>query len=140
MAGSNTAIWRDIYLANADALADAIDDAMARLAGVRAALLAGDGDTVATWNDAARDDRRRLLEADLAGGEVAELRVSVPNRPGVVAEVALALGRAGINIADMALHPAPDRMSGYIILWVPGPARAEAEALVAALGLPVARA
>jgi hypothetical protein len=31
-------------------------------------------------------------------------------------------------------------MSGYIILWVPGPARAEAEALVAALGLPVARA
>ena len=42
----------------------------------------------------ARDDRRRLLEADLAGGAVHELRVSVPNRPGVVAEIALALGRA----------------------------------------------
>jgi prephenate dehydrogenase len=140
VAGSNTAIWRDIYLANADALAGAIDDAMERLARVRATLLAGDADAVAGWNDAAGDDRRRLLEADLAGGEVAELRVSVPNRPGVVAEVALALGRAGINIADMALHPAPDRTSGYIILWVPGPARAEAEALVAGLGLPVAPA
>ena len=59
-----------------------------------------------SWNDAARDDRRRLLEADLAGGEVVELRVSVPNRPGVVAEVALALGRAPVNIVDMALYPA----------------------------------
>ena len=30
-------------------------------------------------------DRRRLLEAQLAGGELFELRASVPNRPGVVA-------------------------------------------------------
>jgi prephenate dehydrogenase len=141
VAGANTAIWRDIYLANADALIAAIDDATARLADVRATLAAGDGAAVATWNDAAREDRRRLLEADLAGGTVAELRVSVPNRPGVVAEVALALGRAGVNIVDMALYPAPDRSSGYIVLWIAGEERAaEAEALVAGLGLPVARA
>ena len=31
-----------------------------------------------------------------------------PNRPGIVAELALALGRAGVNIEDMALYPAPD--------------------------------
>ena len=48
---------------------------------------------IAAWNDGAGEDRRRLLEGDLAGSDVAELRVSVPNRPGVVAEVALALGR-----------------------------------------------
>jgi prephenate dehydrogenase len=141
VAGSNTAIWRDIYLANADALIDAIDDAMARLTAVRAALAAADGDAVAAWNDGAREDRRRLLEADLAGGTVVELRVSVPNRPGVVAEVALALGKASINIVDMALYPAPDRSSGYIVLWIAGAERAaQAEALVAGLGLPVARA
>ena len=70
-----------------------------------------------------------------------ELRVSVPNRPGVVAEVALALGAASINIVDMALYPAPDRSSGYIVLWIAGEERAaQAEALVAGLGLPVARA
>ena len=141
VAGSNTEIWRDIYLANADALIAAIDDATARLADVRALLAAADGDAVATWNDGARDDRRRLLEADLAGSEVHELRVSVPNRPGVVAEVALALGRGGVNISDMALYPAPDRSSGYIVLWIAGAERAaQAEALVAELGLPVARA
>ena len=141
VAGASTAIWRDIYLANADALIAAIDDATARLGEVRAALARGDGDAVAAWNDGAREDRRRLLEADLAGGSVAELRVSVPNRPGVVAEVALALGRGGVNISDMALYPAPDRSSGYIVLWIAGEERAaQAEALIAALDLPVARA
>ncbi len=34
VAGSNTAIWRDIYLANADALIDSIDDTVARLGDV----------------------------------------------------------------------------------------------------------
>jgi prephenate dehydrogenase len=141
VAGANTAIWRDIYLANSDALIAAIDDATARLAAVRTALERRDGDAVAEWNDDAREDRRRLLEEDLAGGTVAELRVSVPNRPGVVADVALALGRGGVNILDMALYPAPDRSSGYIVLWIAGEERAaQAEALVAGLGLPVARA
>jgi len=141
VAGANTEIWRDIYLANADALVDAIDDTVRRLTEVRGALLARDGGAVAAWNDGAREERRRLLEADLAGGEVHELRVAVPNRPGVVAEVALALGRAGVNILDMALYPASDMSSGTIALWVAGGGRAdEAQALVEALGLTVARA
>ncbi len=138
VAGSNTAIWRDIYLANADALVTAIDDAVERLGAFRALLDAQDGDAIAAWNDRARGDRRRLLEGDLAGGEVTELRVSVPNRPGVVAEVALALGHGGVNIHDMALYPAPDRSSGYIVLWIGGDGR-DAEALLAPLDLPVAR-
>jgi prephenate dehydrogenase len=140
VAGANTAIWRDIYLANADALVDAIDDTVSRLTEVRGALAARDGEAVAAWNEGAREERRRLLEADLAGGDVHELRVAVPNRPGVVAEVALALGRAGVNILDMALYPAADMSSGTIALWVAGERQAnEAQALVVALGLTVAR-
>jgi prephenate dehydrogenase len=140
VAGASTAMWRDVYLANADALVAALDDTVRRLGEVRALLAAGDGEGIAAWNDAAGQDRRRLLEADLAGTDVHELRVSVPNRPGVVAELALALGRAGVNIADMALYPAPDRSSGTVALWVAGaePA-AHAEGLVRALGLEVAR-
>jgi prephenate dehydrogenase len=140
VAGANTDIWRDIYLANADALVDAIDDTVRRLGEVRDALAAGDGAAVAAWNDGAREERRRLLEADLAGGEVHELRVAVPNRPGVVAEVALALGRAGVNILDMALYPASDMSSGTIALWVAGAERAdEAQGVLESLQLTVAR-
>jgi prephenate dehydrogenase len=65
----------------------------------------------------------------------------VPNRPGVVAEVALALGRAGVNILDMALYPASDMSSGTIALWIAGERMAtEAQELVEGLGLTVARA
>jgi prephenate dehydrogenase len=140
VAGASTAIWRDIYLSNADALVAAIDDTVRRLGDVRTALAGRDDGAVSAWNDAARDDRRRLLEADLAGGEVRELRVAVPNRPGVVAEVALALGRASVNIVDMALYPAADNTSGSIALWIAGDADArEAEELIGALGFTVAR-
>ena len=99
------------------------------------------GDGVTAWNDAARADRQRLLEAQLAGGTVHELRVSVPNEPGVVARLALELGRAGVNINDMALYPAPNQAEGVVALWIAGDEPAQrAEQLVEQLGFPVARA
>jgi prephenate dehydrogenase len=137
VAGAPTSIWRDIYTSNADALGAVLDETIERLRAVRATL--GDGGAVAQWNDAAREDRDRLLGASLTGEDVQELRVSVPNRPGVVAEVALALGRRSVNIVDMALYPAADNASGVIAIWVGGDA-APAERVVAELGLPVARA
>ncbi len=100
-----------------------------------------DGEALAAWNDGARQERRRLLESDLAGGPVHELRVGVPNRPGVIAEVALVLGRGGVNIADMALYPAADWSEGTVALWIAGDDDARrAEELLAELELPVARA
>jgi prephenate dehydrogenase len=112
---------------------------MERLGAFRSVLAAGDGDGIATWNDAAREDRRRLLESDLAGGEVHELRVQVSNRPGIVAEIALALGRASIDIVDMALYPTSGT-HGTIALWIRQGDLGQAQALVADLGLEAARA
>jgi prephenate dehydrogenase len=140
VAGAPSAIWTDIYLANRDALLDELDGTLDRLGTVRDALRTGDAEAITAWNDAAARDRRALLEAQLAGGELFELRVSVPNVPGVVAELALELGRAGVNIADMALYPAPDMSEGVIALWVAGEgAAARTEQLAAGLGHPVVR-
>jgi prephenate dehydrogenase len=141
VAGANSAIWTDIYLGNAEALVERIDDMVERLGQVRAALVAGDAAGITAWNDAAARDRRTLLEAGLEGGDVHELRASVPNRPGVVAEIALALGRAGVNIVDMALSPSADFRQGRVSLWVSGAEHAaRAETLIAELDIPVARA
>jgi prephenate dehydrogenase len=140
VAGANSAVWGGIYRANADALVAAIDDMIGRLTSARDMLAAGDDDGIAAWNDAAREDRRRLLESDLAGGEVHELRVLVPNRPGIVAEIALALGRATIDIVDLGLYPSSGS-HGTVALWIRGGVVAEqAERLVRDLGLEVARA
>ncbi|HEV2814692.1 MAG TPA: prephenate dehydrogenase/arogenate dehydrogenase family protein [Solirubrobacteraceae bacterium] len=140
VAGANSAIWTDIYLANRDALVERIEDTVARLSSVAAALRDGDAAAITSWNEAAAADRRALLEAGLEGGSVHELRASVPNRPGVIAEIALALGRAGVNIVDMALSPSADFRQGRVSLWVSGGEHAaRAEELIAGLGFPVAR-
>ena len=132
VAGSNPSIWGDIFAANADAVAAAIDDVVDRLGEARELIRLG------------RARRGRRLARRGGGGPPApaprsswraaplrELRVVVANRPGTVAELALALGEAGVNIEDMALHPAADMKSGAISLWVAGEEQAErAAALV----------
>ena len=135
VAGSNPSIWGDIFAANRDAVVAAIDDVVDRLGKARELILSGDTSEVAAWHAAAGADRRRLLETELSAGPLRELRVVVANRPGTVAELALALGEAGVNIEDMALHPAADMETGAISLWVGGEEQAErAAALVRELG------
>jgi prephenate dehydrogenase len=135
VAGANTAIWSDIYRSNRAAIAEEIRGFRRELDKVERRLEAGEVDD---WNDRAREDRRTLLEAGAAGGPVHELRLTVPNRPGIVAQVALELGRAGVNIADMALAPASDMRTGAMSLWIAGDAQAErARELIGGLGFPV---
>ncbi|HEY6779578.1 MAG TPA: prephenate dehydrogenase/arogenate dehydrogenase family protein [Thermoleophilaceae bacterium] len=123
VAGANTTMWADIYRANGEAIVAELRDYGHRLE--EAADLLERGEGIESWNDAARTARHALLETDAAGGVVHELRFTVPNRPGIVATVALALGKAGVNIVDLALAPAPDMRSGAMTLWIAGDAEAE---------------
>jgi prephenate dehydrogenase len=141
VAGASSSIWTDIYLSNRVALAAQIAEAIDRLGAIRDALLEGDAAAITAWNDAAAVDRRRLLEAQFAAGPLFELRASVPNRPGVIAQLSLELGRAGVNIADMALYPAADMSEGVVALWIAGQEEAQkAHDLVRRLGFPVSGA
>jgi prephenate dehydrogenase len=141
VAGANSAIWTDIYLSNADALGAAIAELEGRLGAIREMLGRGEAGAVGDWIEGAREDRDALLGAGMTGGSAHELRVQVPNRPGVVAEIALALGEAGVNIGDLVLSPSPDNSRGVIALWIGGeePA-ARADAILGGLGFQVLRA
>jgi prephenate dehydrogenase len=135
VAGANTAMWSDIYRSNRAAIVEEIRGFRRELDEVERRLDAGE---VEDWNDRARQDRRTLLEAGAADGPVHELRLTVPNRPGIVAQVALELGRAGVNILDMALAPASDMKTGAMSLWIAGDAQAgRARELISGLGFPV---
>jgi prephenate dehydrogenase len=141
VAGANPAIWGDIFAGNREAVAAEIDATIARLEEAADLLRSGDRDAVASWHEYAGKRRRELIDAEIAGGPLHELRVRVPNRPGIVAEVALELGRAGVNIEDMALYPAADMTSGAISLYIAGDDQAErAEGLIRELGHDVSRA
>jgi prephenate dehydrogenase len=136
VAGSNPALWAQIYTANRGALGGQIDDLVRRLGEVRALLDSGRRDGLEAWQQAAAQQRRALLEVGLVGTGVCEIRAPVPNRPGVVAQIALALGRAGINISDMSLAPEADNRTGLVALWVSAADAERAIALVAQLGYP----
>lgn len=136
VAGANTDIWTDIYRSNRGAIAEEIAAFRAELERIEALLADGD---LAEWNERARADRRALLESDVAGAPVHQLRLTVPNRPGIVAQVALELSKAGVNIVDLALAPADDMRSGAMTLWIAGDAEAaRATELIGELGFPVA--
>ena len=131
VAGANPPLWAQIYAANATALGEAVDRTIARLTALRGRL-----DDLEGWQEDVRR-RRAALERTPAGDALTELRVAVPNRPGIVAELALALGGAGIDIADMSLAPSADARTGIVGLWVAEPEAARARELVAARGVSV---
>ncbi|HEX8752769.1 MAG TPA: prephenate dehydrogenase/arogenate dehydrogenase family protein [Solirubrobacterales bacterium] len=135
VAGSNPEIWGDIFAANREAVAVSVESVARRLEEAAKLIREGDRDALAAWHGAAAEDRRRLVDAGGEAGPLRELRVVIPNRPGTMARLVLALGEAGVNIEDLALHPAPDMSSGAVSLWIAGEEPAERAAeIVRGLG------
>jgi prephenate dehydrogenase len=136
VAGANPPLWADIFLANRVALAEALRDQAGRLAEVERALERGDRDWLLRFIEGAAAGRERLRSARAEAVEAPwRLIVGVPNRPGVISEIAMALGHAHINIEDLALRPGVDGAAGELILLVSGEATAlEAARLVGSRG------
>jgi prephenate dehydrogenase len=133
VAGANPPLWAGIYESNREAVLQQLDATIGLLHDARA-LLAGGADgrrgPLEAWQASAGEERRALLDVGMTGGPLREVRVVVPNRPGVVADLALTLSRAGINIHDMTLSPQPDFRSGEVALWVAEAHAARARELV----------
>ncbi len=125
VAGSNPAIWGEIFSSNHEAVVAAIRRSIAGLEEAAEVIGSADPERIAAWQTAAAGERAALSSTETSGAATHQLRVLVPNQPGILAELALALGRAGVNITDMSLDPTPDMTSGAISLWVAGQAEAD---------------
>jgi len=138
VAGSNPPLWADILVANREAVLEALRGYAGRLGTVEAALERGDRDWLLGFVEEASRARARLAEAQDAGPvRPARLVVAVPNRPGVISEIATALGHAHINIEDLRLRPGPPGGEGELELVVDGAdAAREAVRLVGERGYP----
>lgn len=135
VAGSNPGIWGEIFATNHEAVVAAIRESIEGLQEAVDVISSADPERIASWQSRVGEDRAALSAIETQAGPTHELRVLVPNQPGVLAELALALGRAGVNISDMSLDPAPDMSSGAISLWVAGEEEAvKAEQCISGLG------
>jgi prephenate dehydrogenase len=136
VAGANPPLWADILLANADAVRAAIADQVRRLSDVEQAIASGDRTWLQEFMERAAAGRARLREAQAdVLAEPWRVVVGMPNRPGVISDVATVLGHAHINIEDMALRSGAGEEEGELSLAVSGREVADrAEALLAARG------
>ena len=89
-------------------------------------MAAGDAGYLARWIGEASGNRRRMLQSAYPDPETLhQLRVHVPDRPGVLAGITQALGAERINIEDFELkHASPER-GGVLHMLVAGERQAE---------------
>jgi prephenate dehydrogenase len=119
IAAGSTGIWPDVCAENAAAIIAVLDELLAELARVRG-VVAGQR----------RDDLVELLERSRAArlalpgrtarpaGEVVELRVPVPNREGVLADITTLATSLGVNIEALETADVTEHDRGLIVMVV----------------------
>ncbi len=139
IAGSNARIWTDIFLENRTALLASLRAYRGGLDEMEAALEAADEDRLAVLIGRAARQRERLLEVgSLAAEQLFRVIVKIADRPGVLQQIMVALGDAGINIEDLAMHHMSVELGGELTVYVLGAEVCErAEALLSGLGYQV---
>jgi prephenate dehydrogenase len=125
VAGANPRIWIDIFLDNAVPVREALGEHRKQLDRLEQALDSGDAGFLAKWIGEAAGNRQRMLaEAYPDPGALQQLRIHVPDRPGVLAGITQALGAERINIEDFELHHmSPDR-GGTLTVLITGESEA----------------
>ena len=116
-AGSPT-IWPDICSENQGAIVDVIDRLTAELIRLRGLVVDGDRDQLLATLERAQATRRNLPTRVVRPAEVAEVRIPVPDRDGVIAEVSTLASELGINIADFEIAHSSEGDRGVLILLV----------------------
>jgi prephenate dehydrogenase len=138
VAGANPPMWRDIFLENREALADALAVLRAELDGFSAYLETGDESSIAKAIQKAATFRKELLEyEDITPQTLYQVTVRIPDQPGVLSRVMTALGDAQINVEDLTLYHVSRSVGGDLLLFIQGAEVADtAGALLAGLGFP----
>ncbi len=133
IAAGHPGIWLDICAENRPAIVATLDQLGAALATLRDVVAGGDRSSLLATLEHARAARVNL-PARAAGrpADVAEVRVPVPDRTGVLAEVTTLLGELGVNIYDLEIaHSAEGDRGVLLVLVDTGQAAAAADALAA---------
>ncbi len=118
IAAGTPTIWPDICNENQSAIVEVIDRLTEELGRLRAMVADGDDRQLLATLERAQSARRNLPNRVVRPAEVAEVRVPVPDRDGVIAEVATLASEMAINIADIEVTHSIEGDRGVLILLV----------------------
>jgi prephenate dehydrogenase len=118
VAAGHPGIWPDICAENAAAIVTALDHLATDLSKVRDVVASGDRAALIGILERAREARRNLPARLSRPEDLVEIRVPVPDRPGVLAEVTTLAGELGVNIEDLEIAHSVEGDRGVLVMVV----------------------
>lgn len=118
IAAGHPGIWPDICVANGDAISEVLDRLIEELGVMRDRVVGSDRTGIHEALARARAARLNLPGRVAAAADVVEVRVPVPDRPGVLAEITTLASELGVNIHDLEIAHSSEGQAGVVLLLV----------------------
>ena len=118
IAAGHPGIWPDICAENRDAIVQALDRLISALSATRDLVVLGDRPGPLQVPQQARAARVNLPSRVARDTALVEMRVPVPDRPGVLAEITTLLGELDVNIEDLEIAHSVEGERGVLVLVV----------------------
>ena len=134
IAAGHPGIWPDICAENREAIVEALDRLVGALSTMRDLVVAGDRPGLLAALEQARAARVNLPARVARDNDLVEMRVPVPDRPGVLAEITTLLGELDVNIEDLEIAHSVEGERGVLVLVVQDKACDDARAALVSRG------
>lgn len=118
IAAGHPGIWPDICAENSGAIVDELDRLTAALSEVREIVSSHDNEALVALLEQARTARLNLPARHGRPDELVELRIPVPDRTGVLAEITTLATELGVSIADIQIAHSAEGHEGTLLLLV----------------------
>ena len=118
IAAGEPSIWPDVCSENRAGILQVLDRLMDALSEVRDVVESGDRSRLLDHLERARHARVNLPAGAPSTEEAVEVRVPVPDRPGVLAEVTTLLGEMAVNIYDLEIAHSAEGARGVLVFVV----------------------
>ncbi len=118
IAAGDPGIWLDICTDNRDAILGVLDDLVGSLTTMRAIVAEGDSAALEQRLLLAQHARRSLPTGAPAAEQLAEIRVSIVDRPGELAAVTALATELSVNVYDVEVAHSAGEQRGRLILVV----------------------
>jgi prephenate dehydrogenase len=118
VAAGHPGIWPDICSENAGPIVEALDELITQLSVMRDRVAANDRGAILDVLQKASQARRNLPARIVRPDNLSELRIPVPDRHGVLAEITSLAADGGISIYDIEIAHSAEGPRGVLILVV----------------------
>jgi len=118
IASGHPGIWPDICSDNRTAIVDVLDELTAALQHLRDVVAVDDRKELLAALEQARSARVNLPARFRTAADLSEVRIPVPDRPGVVADVAILAADLDVNIVDLEIAHSTEGPQGVLVLLI----------------------